>query len=361
MTISVVMYTSPGFEDYTFQLVQALSTHARVYYVLDVNQKQRFGRFLSPEVTILPFRRPRRRHIWGAWEMYRLARRIRQTKADVFHWQGYGLWESELVRLVRPLPVVNTVHDPVNHIDYRTHLNDFLLKDSIRTAQAYVVHSQIMKNVLQRQHRLNSEHILVHPIGVFKYYLNFASTPAQRQPYVLFFGEPRLNKGIDILLQAFHQIRDNLAGWQLVIAGKGEVSSDIVKGIQQLGQHVIHKNYFIPDHEVAQLFAHAGIVVLPYRHATQSGVLPLAAAFGCCVLTTPVGTMPEIVEPGKHVHFVPAGDVDALARGMLFLMRNPSVRVALGQQLQLHANANWSWDQAASGTVRLYEQVLSAK
>ena len=67
---------------------------------------------------------------------------------------------------------------------------------------------------------------------------------------------------------------------------------------------------YIPNEDVASLFAMSDLVVLPYRSASQSGVIPLAAMFRKPVVTTNVGGLPEALAGSGVV--VPPNDPDAL-------------------------------------------------
>jgi glycosyltransferase involved in cell wall biosynthesis len=329
-----------------------------VGYLIEAKQLERFRDALSSKVTPIAFRRPRRRHLWGLWEMAYLSKAIRKFQPDVFHLQGNGLWESVLLRMVGDLPVINTVHDPVNHIDYQTYLNNIFLRDAVQRARAWVVHSESLKQVLMDRYPVIPDRILVHPLGVHDYYCRFASSNTQREKYILFFGEPRINKGFDILLRAFDSIKDKLDGWNLFVAGKGRTTNAMDISIARLGDRVNYQNRYITDVEVANLFLRAGIVALPYRHGSQSGVLGIAAAFGCPVLATPVGNMSEIMEHGKHVFFVQPENDQAVADGLLSMARDAELRLNLGKNLKELAQSEWSWEKIAKRIVEFYGTVL---
>lgn len=364
-TISLVLHPGPCFDDYTVHLANALAHQAqiRVGLALDRAQAARFGPALHPQVTLLPYRRPRRRHVWGLAEMRRLAQSIRRFGAQVFHFQGFGLWESVLVRRLHGLTIVNTVHDPVNHIDYRTPLNEALLRDAVRHAHGWVVHSAKMAALLQKAHRsVDPQRIAIHPIGPYTYYRRFVPVPPPpRERSILFFGEPRRNKGFDLLLQAYAQVAERLAGWRLVVAGQGTPPPEtraLLTRLQQDGR-LEYRPGFVPDPEFAMLFARAGLVVLPYRHGTQSAVLAVAAALACPVLATPVGTLPEMVQHREEVYFVPPENVPALKEGLLRLTQNASLRHRLGVALHHKAQTAWAWEQAAERLTAFYAELLA--
>ncbi|HEY3297251.1 MAG TPA: glycosyltransferase, partial [Armatimonadota bacterium] len=70
------------------------------------------------------------------------------------------------------------------------------------------------------------------------------------------------------------------------------------------------------NESVELYFAAADIVVLPYRSATQSGVVQVAYNFVRPVIVTEVGGLPEAVEQGKTGLLVPPEDPEALAQAI---------------------------------------------
>ena len=56
---------------------------------------------------------------------------------------------------------------------------------------------------------------------------------------------------------------------------------------------------FVPNEKVNQYFCASDLVVLPYKSATQSGVVPIAYHFDKPVVVSNVGGLHEIVEEGK--------------------------------------------------------------
>ena len=56
---------------------------------------------------------------------------------------------------------------------------------------------------------------------------------------------------------------------------------------------------FVPNERVHEYFCAADVAVLPYKSATQSGVVPIAYHFDRPVVVSNVGGLPEIGEQGK--------------------------------------------------------------
>ena len=355
--LSIVLYSvKGGIETYTLQLANALAPIARVAYAVDRQKKRQILNQVSPKVTLIEFDRPRLREIWGVCNLYYLSRKIIEFKPDILHLQGDGVWESLLLRFLKHIPIINTVHDPIKHIDQRTYLNNWTMKDAINRSRGWVLHGQILKKIFLKKHKVSRDRILVHPHGVYDFYLNFASRSQEKRKYILFFGALRINKGPDLLLAAFDQIKNQVPGWKIVIAGHGDISK--INFNQNNKNRVIILNRYIDDAEAASLFSKAGVVALPYRHGSQSGVLSLAAAFYSPVVVTKVGNIPEILKDREHALIIRPGDIAQLADALLEIIKNDSLRSALGSNLGELGRLDWAWKRIAKKTLKFYEDCI---
>jgi glycosyltransferase involved in cell wall biosynthesis len=68
---------------------------------------------------------------------------------------------------------------------------------------------------------------------------------------------------------------------------------------------------------LAACIARSDVVVLPYRQATQSGIIQLAFGLGTPVITTNVGGLADVVEDGQTGFIVPPEDPGALAAAII--------------------------------------------
>ena len=78
---------------------------------------------------------------------------------------------------------------------------------------------------------------------------------------------------------------------------------------------------YVPREQVPDLFALADVVALPYRAASQSGVIAQAALAGKPVVVTAVGGLPEALD-GRGVVVQPANPA-ALAAGIVRALEDP--------------------------------------
>ena len=121
---------------------------------------------------------------------------------------------------------------------------------------------------------------------------------AEEDKIILFFGFIRKYKGLDILFRAMSEPGIRKSGIRLLVAGEFyEDRSHYEKLIEELKieEQLILKTDFIPDSEVKYYLCAADAVVQPYRHATQSGVTPLAYHFERPMIVSNVGSFAEQV------------------------------------------------------------------
>lgn len=138
----------------------------------------------------------------------------------------------------------------------------------------------------------------------------------QSKKTLLFFGLIRDYKGLDLLIDAVGQLDDT---YQLLIAG--ECYGSFEKYQTQIEasparQRIFVHSRYISDDEIPVFFSAADALVLPYRSATQSGVVSVAYHYDLPMLSTPVGDFPQSIgKPGTGL-VVPEISSTAIARGI---------------------------------------------
>ncbi len=151
--------------------------------------------------------------------------------------------------------------------------------------------------------------------GAAKQELGFAPTDR----VLLFFGYIRKYKGLDILIDAFAQLHPRHPELKLLVAGEFyDDEGSYREQITRLGLHrqVRIISQFIPNEQVAQYFQLSEVVVMPYRSATQSGILAIAYGYDTPVVITDVGGLRESVDDGRTGIVVDAATPEAIAAGV---------------------------------------------
>ena len=185
--------------------------------------------------------------------------------------------------------------------------------------------------------------------------------PANR--YVLFFGLIRDYKGLDLLLDAWAQLRRAgcTEGRRLIVAGEFYTAREpYLNRIADNGlqDEVLLHDRFIPDDDVKYYFSAADFVVQPYKTATQSGVTQIAYQFCVPMVVTKVGGLAEIVPDGR-VGYVCEPTPEGVAGAI--------ERMYEGDTLQrfrencVEERRRFSWEEMCSRITELYGLVASGK
>ena len=136
---------------------------------------------------------------------------------------------------------------------------------------------------------------------------------------LLFFGYIRHYKGLDILIEALSILRKTDPSYKLLVAGESYEDEKIyLNRIYELKlkDAVVMENKFISNEDVGEYFYASDLVVLPYRTATQSGILNMAYGFLKPVVITNVGGLAEFVDRNKTGVIVELSEASSVAAGV---------------------------------------------
>jgi glycosyltransferase involved in cell wall biosynthesis len=114
---------------------------------------------------------------------------------------------------------------------------------------------------------------------------------------LLFFGLIRDYKGLDLLIDSLKYIDDS---YHLVIAG--EVYGNFEKYQEQINRENLNNKIslnvkYISDNDVPLFFSASDVCVLPYKEATQSGIVGISYHYDLPMIATDVGSLREMIEP----------------------------------------------------------------
>lgn len=256
-------------------------------------------------------------------------------------------------------------------------LNRTTLKIQYRLSDHIFVHTEGMKNEMMADFRIPENKISVIPFGINNTVPNtgLSSVEAKCQlgiskgdKALLFFGHIAPYKGLEYLIAAFVELLKRDRAYHLLIVGNPKGSKDYWKHIQEgIAQHgirdrVIEKIEYVPDEATELYFKAADVLILPYTHVFQSGVLFLGYSFGLPAIAADVGPLKEEIIEGETGFIFKPQDCCDLGRKIekyfnseLFYdleIRRP--------QIKEYANQRYSWDKVADITTAVYSNLLSS-
>ena len=169
-------------------------------------------------------------------------------------------------------------------------------------------------------------------------------------PLVLFVGRMEYQKGPDLFVDAIPQILLQHPGAQFVMAGAGTMQL----GLQArcAGLPVQFPGY-VTDYEYVRLLNACDVVVIPSRNEPFGLVLLEAWSVRKCPVVSDVGGLSENVSnfnDGVKVDPDPA----SIARGINYVLRDPSRAAALGRNGHSKAKLHFSWDRIANRMMSVY-------
>lgn len=250
-----------------------------------------------------------------------------------------------------------TVHDPLPHSGSDSLVARGFARglDRIRTvASAYHVHGAYCEAAL-RNRLATAKPILSTAHGII-----LVPSPVDRAPAesrCLFFGRMEAYKGLDVLLDAIDLLPEE-HGLTFVLAGRGPELERLRPRLAAYPAIELIDKY-LPPVEAVRQFQRARFVVVPYRDATQSGVISAAIGSGKPVIASRVGGLADAVDENRSGLLVPPGDPAALAAAITATM-DDDLRRRLGAGAQAAAAGRFAWEAIAADLFELYAQLLAA-
>ncbi len=174
---------------------------------------------------------------------------------------------------------------------------------------------------------------------------------------LLFFGLIRAYKGLDLLLQAFPKLGENV---YLLVVGEPYENFDPYQQLIDEGgaknRIQVHTRY-IPTEEVSTFFSAADIGVLPYRTATQSGIAAMAFHFNLPVVVTDTGGLKQMIEPHGIGRVVPTVSVEALIKTLQDVLTMPSAVQEIRDNIVAFKQQN-NWQTFSNKILEAYKNLL---
>ncbi len=182
-------------------------------------------------------------------------------------------------------------------------------------------------------------------------------------PTVLFVGgtaivTDNVRKGLPDLLAIIPALVDAVPEAKVQIVGPtaGEpwralLTSDASRRVEFLGS--------LTPEEISGLYRAAAVFVLPSHAEGMPNTILEAMAHGLPVVSTTVGTIPEVVEHGIGGYLLPPGDGEELLRALVNVLRDPERALRMGEHNRAVVRERFGNRQTAERLLAVYEMVLN--
>ena len=154
---------------------------------------------------------------------------------------------------------------------------------------------------------------------------------------VLAFGKWGTYKRLELLIEAFERLVEEMPNIRLIVAGAnhpltpGYIES-VADGMK--GKPYIEFTGYVSEEDIPRLFRKASVLVLPYSSATgASGVAHLACEFGVPIISAGIDDFREMAwDEGLAVDFYETGSAISLAEQLKQLLSSPERMREMGEQ-----------------------------
>ena len=292
-------------------------------------------------------------------KLWRLGLDLLSAKSAVYHAVSTPAGATAL--LLGRGPVVVTVHDllPFQVTGYNPSLKSAYARTCtqicVSRAAAIIVPFRVTKDELVSAHGALASKIHVVNYGVdHATYYPRPNAPRSTR-LVLYVGEVSCAKGVDVLLNAFAQVKRSIPDAELVVGGKGKDRAQLEALTQSLGLSGVKFLGFVPEADLAELYASAAVMVFPSRYGFGLSSLE-AMACGTPVVVAATLDAPEFIADAGLL--VKPGDADDLSSSIGRILAEPSLRDELSAKGIARA-AQYSWAATAAKTLAVCDALAT--
>ena len=212
-------------------------------------------------------------------------------------------------------------------------------------------------------------HVIPNPVAPWVFedatrdrYEEISGAPRSDAPVVLYTGRIEHRKGTIPFLRSLPSVRSAFPSVTYVIAGARHNSIDDKILALEFERYKIRSHVkllgHVPWQELTEWYRRATVFVMPSYYETFGISVVEAMAFGLPVVATTAGGLPEVVEDGVTGILVPPGEPEALAEGILCLLRDPKMRNRMGQAGRERVLAEFTVERVVESTLALYRTVM---
>jgi glycosyltransferase involved in cell wall biosynthesis len=317
---------------------------------------------LSPHLALGLTRVPMSRHI-GASDLSaqrHVAQRARETRADVLH--GHGAKGGAYARLVSARNAIRVYTPHGGSLHYRRgspvgFLYLTLEQMLMRRTELFLFESAYGRDVFTA--KVGTPRALVRVVHNGVTEDEFAEvTPQGDATDVVFIGELRMLKGVDVLLDALAMLAREGRPTSATIIGAGPDAEQFRTQAERLG--LASSTRFLHPMPAREGFARGRLMVAPSRAESLPYIILETAAAAVPLITTNVGGIPEVFGP-QSARLVPPGDAAALADAMRAALADPAALRNETLTLRARVRAAFSAGTMTDAVLGAYGEALAAQ
>ncbi|MBA2421797.1 MAG: glycosyltransferase family 4 protein [Chitinophagales bacterium] len=300
-----------------------------------------------------------------------------RSKAAVVHFHVYHFAAREYLNFYlfhrKGIKIVATIHDIESFDKYGSDIDAGKYDKFQRCIDQIIVHSDYAKLALKKYFPdFPDQKIHIVPHGDSDFLFNKPITKEEArikldlpmdQQLVLFFGQIKKVKGLDVLLKAHSIVRDRLPNVKLLVVGKPwkveqEEFDNIVKELNLSNDCILNYSY-VPNEIIPYYFAASDIVTLPYREIYSSGVMIRSLDYRSAIIASDLDTFKKIIVDGENGVLFRNEDENDLAEKIITLLQDSEKMKRLRINARKTADEKFSWQMIGKRVNDIYKMALN--
>ena len=185
-------------------------------------------------------------------------------------------------------------------------------------------------------------------------------------PMILLPGRVDTTKGQREAIMAMKTVVKEIPRAFLVVVGEtSRQEKNLIEELKALASRLgVGERVIFPGarKDMPAFYAAAHVVIMPSLESAREGfgrVLIEAMAMGKATVATRTGGIPEVVVEGETGLLVPPGDVEALARAIVDLLRDEEKRTRMGERGYERVKRFFDLEKTVVQVEEVYEELLS--
>jgi D-inositol-3-phosphate glycosyltransferase len=297
------------------------------------------------------------RYLYGHFKAFK---HLKEQKSSIAHLHFFTFRSIDfLCLLIGKLfghKIVVTIHD-VNAFDKSGNIS--MAKLCYKLIDHVIVHNQFSYNELMDKYK-PPKPVAIIPHGNYIPFISQSSMPPSGSTKftILFFGQIKEVKGVDLLLKALSLSLKKGYKIKLILAGrpwKADIGyyQSLIENLNL--QSDVETNFsYIADEHVLAYYSRSDLVVLPYKEIYQSGAILLAMSYGKPVLCSNLTAFTNIINHQENGLLFESENPESLSKQLNFAHDNRNILDTLAKAASKTVKEDFDWIKIGMKTKETY-------
>lgn len=295
-----------------------------------------------------------------------LMKKIKKENTDVIHIMWPVIYKIDLFFISRlkrrGFRIIYTAHNVLPHSSGEKYKKDF--GKLYHLMDAIIVNGKNIYAEFEKYFSEESSKVIISRHGckkrpniVIKNNEEYDLIFEKYEKVFLVFGILFYEKGIDRIVKIWENIHSH-NHTLLVIAGRqrGEYKElTLLKDKMVLSNDILYYDDFVPDQLLSYFLFKSTLVLLPYRHASMSGVLFSAASYNKPVFATDTGSLSEYIQNKENGFIVKNDDkdIEVVLNDILMNYSEEMLR-DMGIRFGTYIDKEYAWEKIVDNYISIY-------